>query len=188
MIGKVIAQWRRRALIKQNAHSRGFQGMHGMFENAPGLLARYAGKPGQKIGKLCPVFEILEQGGDRNARAAEHPCSAYPGWIPLNGGAGRPVDHDGNLPICATLHNARRQTNVHPDPAPGPVFLVDVFSRSDKANLTRAQRNALRSVGKRRHVAPREIHRDLVAVQNPESGRGGLVLLSQPTMPGGNRS
>jgi hypothetical protein len=76
-----------------------------MFENAPGLLARCARKPGEKIGELCPVLKILEQGGDGNARAAEHPCSTYPGRIPLNGGTGRPIDHAGSLNAGAAQRN-----------------------------------------------------------------------------------
>lgn len=47
-----------------------------MVEHSFGLLSRDAGKPCQKIVYTRPLFQILEEGFDRNAGIAEYPCPA----------------------------------------------------------------------------------------------------------------
>jgi hypothetical protein len=94
MLRMISAQRRRCTLIEQNAHSHRFQRAGRMLENKPGLFLRDAGKPGEKIRQLRSVFQILEQGSDRNARVAKHPGAAEALRMPLDGGTGRPVDHD----------------------------------------------------------------------------------------------
>ena len=102
---KISAQWRGRALVEQKAHSRGLQGMRGVLEHELGLLARDAGKPGKKIGELCPVLQVFEQRVDGNARAPEHPGATDALAIPLDGRTGRPVNHTAILGLRRTRHN-----------------------------------------------------------------------------------
>jgi len=93
MLREISAQRRGRALIEQKPHSRGFQRVRGVMEYELSLLARDPGKPGEKFRELCPILQILEQRHNGNARAAEHPGTAYALGIPLDSRTGRPVDH-----------------------------------------------------------------------------------------------
>ncbi len=64
-----------------------------MFQYGAGLLRGDAGKPLNKFGELCPVFEILEQRGNGNARATKYPGATDTLRIPLDSRARRPINH-----------------------------------------------------------------------------------------------
>jgi hypothetical protein len=43
-----------------------------------------------------PIFEVLEQRGDRHTRAAKNPSAADAFGVAFNGITGGPIDHDSN--------------------------------------------------------------------------------------------
>lgn len=91
-----------------------------MFENAANLRQRDAGKPLHVLVDRRILFEIFEQGSDRDARTTKHPGTADTLGIALDIGAGGPVDH--------ALH----VSTAHPDTTtrcravpPAPTFAAD---------------------------------------------------------------
>ncbi len=48
-----------------------------MLEHGTDLLKRDAGKPGDEVRDLSPVFKVLEQGRNRNTGAAKHPSTTH---------------------------------------------------------------------------------------------------------------
>lgn len=64
-----------------------------MFQDAAGLLCCDTRKPFQKFLHGCAAFNILEQRGHRDTRAAKHPCTADTISGAFNSRAGGPVDH-----------------------------------------------------------------------------------------------
>ncbi len=66
-----------------------------MVKNGNDLPARNAGKPLEKIINGGAVFEILEKGGNRDARSAKDPRPAQFGGIAFNRRTGVPrgIDH-----------------------------------------------------------------------------------------------
>lgn len=77
MGGEVFAKRDRRALVEKDAHSGRFERAGGVLKHGADLFKRDARKPGNKVGNLSPVFEILEQGCDGNAGTAKHPSATH---------------------------------------------------------------------------------------------------------------
>jgi len=98
MLRERRAQRNRNALVEQNTHlCRGQCTARGVLQDGANLLQRDAGKPLHKLRYQSAVFEILKQRRDWHASAAEHPSSADPFGVVLNGGTSGPVDHGGML-------------------------------------------------------------------------------------------
>jgi hypothetical protein len=89
----MAAERNRRTLIEQDPHSRHFQRPSGVFQDAAGLFCGDARKPFQKFLHRRATFNILEQRGHRDTRAAKHPCAADTISVAFNSSAGSPVDH-----------------------------------------------------------------------------------------------
>ena len=90
-----LPQRDRSALVKQYSHlSRGQGASRGMFQNGANLVERDTRKPLHELRDQRTVFKVLEQRCDRHAGSTEYPGSAHPLRIPLNRGAGRPVNHE----------------------------------------------------------------------------------------------
>jgi len=69
-----------RSLIEENAHSGNLghsQALGCMVENRAHLLGGYAREPLHKLRGLDPIFEVLKESCDRDARTAKHPRAAY---------------------------------------------------------------------------------------------------------------
>ena len=100
MLEQELAQGDRRPLIKEYAHLRGRRGTpRSVFENSADLLKGYACEPLHELRHLRAVLQILEQGGDRNARATEHPGAADTFGITFYCWARRPINHLFILPL-----------------------------------------------------------------------------------------
>lgn len=81
------------ALVKKDAHSSGFERAGSMLEHGTDLRERDAREPGNKVRDLSTVFEVLEQGRNRNASAAKNPSATHALGVTLYSRAGRPVNH-----------------------------------------------------------------------------------------------
>ena len=81
-----------------------------MFQDAAGLLCSDARKPFQKFLDRRAAFNILEQRGHRDARAAKHPCAADTISVAFNSSAGSPVDHSSILRFELKGLNVSRKT------------------------------------------------------------------------------
>lgn len=57
-----------------------------MIENSTHLFDGDAWKAFDKLSDFHPVFKVLEERGDGNARATKHPGPADPLRVPLDGG------------------------------------------------------------------------------------------------------
>jgi hypothetical protein len=57
------------------------------------LVARYAGKPFEKVIDASPVLDIREEGLNGNSRAAKNPGAADGFDVSFNGWAGAPIKH-----------------------------------------------------------------------------------------------
>ncbi len=93
-LAQEIAQRRWRSLIEENTHSGNLghnQAFGCMIENRAHLLDGDAWKQFHKLGDFNPVFEVLEESRDRDARAAKHPRAAYALRITFYGWARRPI-------------------------------------------------------------------------------------------------
>ena len=55
-----------------------------MVENRAHLFDGDARKPLDKLSDLDPIFQILKESGDRDARPAKHPRAAYALWVALH--------------------------------------------------------------------------------------------------------
>ncbi len=88
MAGKVFTKRYRRALVEKDAHSSRFERSGRVLKHRPDLRERDARKPGNEVRDLGPVFEILEQRGNRNARAAKNPRATNALGVTFNGWAG----------------------------------------------------------------------------------------------------
>ena len=76
MLRQRCAQQNRDALVEQYTHlCRSESAPRRMLEHGANLFERDAGEPLYELRNLCAVFEILKEGGNRHARAAEHPRS-----------------------------------------------------------------------------------------------------------------
>lgn len=64
-----------------------------MFQQGDYLFPAYARKPFQEFIDGCSALQILEQCGDRDARAAKHPGAAHSTWNLFNGVAIFPAIH-----------------------------------------------------------------------------------------------
>ena len=64
-----------------------------MFKYRTDLRERDAREPGDKVRDLGPIFEILEQGSNRNTSAAKNPGTTNALGVTLNGWARRPINH-----------------------------------------------------------------------------------------------
>ncbi len=93
MAGEVFTKRNRNALVEKNAHSGRFERAGRVFEYCTDLIERDARKPSDEVRDLGPVFEILEQGGNGNTRAAKDPSATHTLGIAFYGRAGRPVNH-----------------------------------------------------------------------------------------------
>lgn len=101
----MLAKRNWRSLIEQNPHSRHFQGAGGVFEDSSRLLKGNPRKPFQKLRQLGTVFEVLEQGRYRHARAAKYPRATDPVGIALHGSTGGPINHCSMLRQVGALFN-----------------------------------------------------------------------------------
>ena len=108
----MAAERNRRTLIEQDPHSRHFQRPSGMFQDAAGLLCGNTRKPFQKFLHRRAAFNILEQRGHRDARAAKHPCAADTISVTFNRSAGSPVDHSSILRFEPKRLNVSRKTSA----------------------------------------------------------------------------
>lgn len=93
MVGEVFTKRNRCALVEKDAHSSRFKRSDRVLKHRAGLRERDARKTGNKVRDFCPVFEILEQRGNRNARAAKNPRATHALGVTFNGWAGRPINH-----------------------------------------------------------------------------------------------
>ena len=76
------------ASVEENAHLCGCQcASSGVFQNVLDLRDGYTGKPFDELSYQRAIFQVLEQCGDRDARAMEDPNAAYALGISLYGGA-----------------------------------------------------------------------------------------------------
>ena len=55
-----------------------------MVENGLHLFDGDARKPLDKLSDLAPIFQILKESGDRDARPAKHPCATHALWVTLD--------------------------------------------------------------------------------------------------------
>ena len=82
-------------MVEENLHSGGFEGAAGdVFEYGLGLLGSDARKPLDELVKRSDIFKVLEERGDRYARASKHPSPAHAAGVPFDSRTGRPVDHE----------------------------------------------------------------------------------------------
>ena len=88
-----------------------------MIENGANLLKGHPGKPLDELGGRSTVFEILKQCGHRDPRTAEHPSSADAFRVPLDCGAGGPIDHTQRIP---------QEVRLAPDPTEIPTTETQV--------------------------------------------------------------
>jgi hypothetical protein len=96
MSAEEIAQWNRRALIKENAHASRSgcdQRALGKFENRLGLLARDTRKPFEKLIDRSAGLEVFEKRLYRNAGISEYPCATHFVFRPVNRRASFPIEH-----------------------------------------------------------------------------------------------
>ena len=98
----MLAEGSRCPLVKENSHSRDFQGAGCVLKDSPRLFQSNSGKTFQEFGDLSAVFEILEECSYRNAGAPKYPRAAHPVGIPLSGSTCGPIDHRSMLRQVAT--------------------------------------------------------------------------------------
>ena len=98
----MLAEGSRCPLVKENSHSRDFQGAGCVLKDSPRLFQSNSGKPFQEFRDLSAVFEILEKCGYRNAGAPKYPRPAHPVGIPLNSSTCGPINHGSMLRQVAT--------------------------------------------------------------------------------------
>jgi hypothetical protein len=102
-----------RPLIEQYAHLCGGERTAcGMIEHRANLLQRDPGKPIDKLRHQRAVFKILKEGGHGHARAAKHPRAADAFWVPLDGRARRPIDHEENGTTAGAETANQRQHKI----------------------------------------------------------------------------
>jgi hypothetical protein len=106
----MAAEWNRSALIEQDSHSHHFQRPRGMFQDGTGLLLGDTREPFQKFPHRRSTFNILEQSGHGDARAAKHPRTADTISVAFNSNAGSPVDHSAILRLELKVLNVSRNT------------------------------------------------------------------------------
>ena len=120
-----VTQRFRSALIEQYAHlCRGKRTACGVIEYGTNLLQSDTRKPFHELRHQRAVFKIFKQGRHRHARTPEYPRSADAFWVPFNGWARRPIDHDENgttttprplsLSAVAALSRARISSSRSP--------------------------------------------------------------------------
>jgi hypothetical protein len=56
-----------------------------MLENRTDLLDDDAREALHKLSDLDPIFEVLKESRDRDARVTKHPCAADALWVTLDG-------------------------------------------------------------------------------------------------------
>lgn len=77
VVQQKVAQWRRRALVEKDSHlHRGQRTSSGVLQHRTCLIERDAGEQLDELTDRHPVFEVLKQGRERHARAAEDPGPA----------------------------------------------------------------------------------------------------------------
>jgi hypothetical protein len=106
----MAAEWNRSALIERDSHSHHFQRPRGMFQDGTGLLLGDTREPFQKFLHRRAAFNILEQRGHGDARAAKHPRTADTISVAFNSNAGSPVDHSSILRFDLKGLNVSRKT------------------------------------------------------------------------------
>jgi hypothetical protein len=89
MLRKRIAQRDRGALVEQYAHlGRSQRAPLRVLQDGADLFECDAWEPLNELGHQGTVFEVLEQCCHRHSGPSEHPRSANPIRVPLDGGAG----------------------------------------------------------------------------------------------------
>lgn len=110
-----VPQRNRSALIEQDAHSGRSQRAAGsVLQDGPNLFERDTVKPLDELRRGGAVLQILEHCSHRDAGAAKHPSSTDALRIPLDRGAGGPVDHERNRTITSVWRiNRRTNPKLH---------------------------------------------------------------------------
>jgi antitoxin FitA len=91
-----------------------------MLKHGTHLLPGDAGEPLEKIIHLRVRLNVLEERRYGYASSAEQPGTAVPLRVLLNGGAGRPIDHSGNI----------ARANLTPRPNPVGSITVPLWSQN----------------------------------------------------------
>jgi hypothetical protein len=81
-----------------------------MFQDGTGLLLGDTREPFQKFLHRRSTFNILEQSGHGDARAAKHPRTANTISVAFNSNAGSPVNHSSILRFDLKGLNVSRKT------------------------------------------------------------------------------
>ena len=97
MLRQSVTQRFRSPLIEQYAHlCRGECAACGVIEYRSNLLQSDPRKPFNKLRHLRAILQILEESRHWHARSPEYPRAADAFWVPFDGRARRPIDHDEN--------------------------------------------------------------------------------------------
>lgn len=100
MLDEQGAKRRWGTLIEQNAHLRGREGPAScVLQRLPDLIEGDAREPLNKVSQGCTVFEILEERGHRNPRAAQNPRATKHAKPGLESRTSGPVDHQQMLAL-----------------------------------------------------------------------------------------
>ena len=116
-----------------------------MFEDGARLIERHPREPAHEFYDLSTILEILEEGGDRDARTPEHPGATHTLGILLHRRTRRPIDHrlPDPLPRGVGAHalatipqssNALNTATAFWPPKPKP-FAIAVRTRSSRATF-----------------------------------------------------
>ena len=93
MGGEVFTKGNRSALVEKDAHSSRFERAGGVLQHGTDLRACDTREPDNKVRDLRPVFEVLEQGRDRDTGTVKNPNATHALVITFYGRAGRPFNH-----------------------------------------------------------------------------------------------
>ena len=74
-------------MVEKNTHLSRFERTGRVLEHRANLRERDARKPANEVRDLGPVFEILEQGSNRNTGAAKNPGAPTALRVTLDGWA-----------------------------------------------------------------------------------------------------
>ena len=123
MTDKHMPQWRWYTLIEKDTHlCRRERTPRRMIKHGTRLLHGHTRKPVHELLDRGVIFQVLEQGGHRDASASKHPHPAHDSQVAFDGTAGGPIDN-ANDPSAVTPRNllAFRFTpsNVPRRPRPG---------------------------------------------------------------------
>jgi hypothetical protein len=102
MLPKGIAQRDRSTLVEQDAHLGRSQGaLLRVLQDSAYLLESHAGEPLDELRCKCAVLEVFEKRCNWHSRTSKDPRSADAVWVPLDCGAGGPINHGRNASTAA---------------------------------------------------------------------------------------